>query len=55
MLSDEKTFYVHGSNGYYGGSDYLSSMLTGMSSDDWTIGEAAANPLPPTPLSSLGK
>jgi len=48
ILSDNKTFYVHDSgNGYYG------DIMTGMSSDDWTIQSASAGSLPPSPLSSL--
>jgi hypothetical protein len=48
ILSENNTFYVHDS-----GHGYYSNIMTSMSSDDWTIQDATAGSLPPTPLSSL--
>jgi len=48
ILSEKNTFYIHDS-----GHGYYSDIVTSMSSNDWTIADATAGSLPPTPLSSL--
>ncbi len=55
ILSDENTFYVHDSSSSYYSDGVLSNILTGMSSDDWSITAASAGAIPPSPLSSLVK
>lgn len=45
ILTTENTFYAYDSTG--------NNVLTGLSSDDWTVAASSAGALPPTPLSSL--
>jgi nicastrin len=48
ILSEKNTFYVHNT-----GHGYYNDIITSMSTDNWTIQDATAGSIPPTPLSSL--
>lgn len=55
ITADRKELFVHDSGKTYYSDGVLSSILTGLSSDDYNIKESQSNAIPPTPLSSLVK
>lgn len=55
ITEGKSTLYVHDSSKTYYSDGLMSSLLVGLSSDDFTIQESQSNAIPPTPLSSLVK
>jgi nicastrin len=55
ITEGKNTLYVHDSAKTYYSDGLMSSLLVGLSSDDYTIQESQSNAIPPSPLSSLIK
>jgi nicastrin len=53
ITEGKNALYVHDSAKTYYSDGLMSSLLVGLSSDDYTIQESQSNAIPPTPLSSL--
>lgn len=53
ITADNNKLFVHDSGKSYYSDGTLSSILTGLSSDNFSIQESQSNAIPPTPLSSL--